>query len=204
MIPRRDASYNATMSAVAVDPIAALFAAGEGRFEWQDGWLLTMEPASGEHGDEAMFLGAVMHLYASETAAGIVRPDGYAERLDERTVRVPDVAFFRRASEGRLKPTHSEGGADLVVEIVSPDSRERDLGRKRAEYERAGVEEYLVVDPERREAMLLRLADGAYAEVPPDAEGKLHFETLKGFFLRVEWLWNRPKPLDALRELGVL
>lgn len=57
-------------------------------------------------------------------------PDGFAQHLDADTVRVPDVAFFRKANEGKIKPTHSEGGADLVIEIVSRDSCLRDQGEK--------------------------------------------------------------------------
>ena len=60
------------------------------------------------------------------------------------------------------------------------------------------------MDPERRSAEFYRLHEGVYRPVSPDAEGKVHSSALPGFFLRVEWLWNRPKVLDALRELGVL
>jgi Uma2 family endonuclease len=192
------------MDLVVTDPIAALFTAGEGRFEWERGSLLCMDPVSDEHGEESGFLYSVMSSYAQEEDAGRVKADGYAEKLDEDTVRVPDVAFFRKSSVGRMKPTHSEGGADLVVEIVSPESRNRDRGQKFFEYERAGVEEYWIVDPERKRAEFYRLREGAYEPVLPDADGKIHSSTLPGFFLRVEWLWNRPKTLDALRELGVV
>jgi Uma2 family endonuclease len=192
------------MDAVATDPIAALFAAGEGRFEWVRGSLQTMEPTSFEHADESGFLYSVMRNYAEEQDAGQVVPDQFAQHLDEDTVRVPDVAFFKKDSLGRIKATHSEGGADLVVEIVSPDSRNRDRGEKYYEYERAGIEEYWIVDSERKRAEFYRLREGAYEPVLPDAEGKVYSSTLKGFFLRVDWLWNRPKLKDALRELGVL
>lgn len=200
----RNVSYNVAMDVVAVDPIAALFAAGEGRFEWEAGSLLAMEPTSDEHDEEMGFVYSAMRYYAEDTDAGRVKADGYAERLDENTVRIPDVAFFKKGNLGKIKPTHSEGGADLVVEIVSPDSRERDRGRKFYEYERAGVEEYWIVDPERRRAEFYRLREGAYEPVLPDVDGKFHSSTLPGFFLRVEWLWNRPKLKDVLRELGVL
>lgn len=192
------------MEAVAVDPVAALFAAGEGRFEWKEGSIIGVEPTSDEHAKEALFLSNALNYYVEERDAGQVMPDQLAQRLDEGVVRVPDVAFFRKDNLGKIKPTHSEGGADLVVEIVSRDSRMRDKGEKFYEYERAGVEEYWIVDPERRRAEFYRLREGAYEPVLPDAEGKLHSSTLPGFFLRVEWLWNRPKVLDALRELGVV
>ncbi len=190
------------MEAVAFDPVAALFAAGEGRFEWK-GNLVDMEPVSDEHSDEAYFLTSAIGYYAEETDAGRVKPDGFAQRLDEDTVRVPDVAFFKKANVGKIKPTYSEGGADLVVEIVSRDSRMRDKGEKFYEYEKAGVEEYWIVDPERRRAEFFRLREGAYEPVLPDAEGKLYSSTLAGFFIRVDWLWNRPKLREVYRELGL-
>ena len=191
------------MDAVAVDPIAALFVAGEGKFEWK-GSLLGVEPVSDEHAYEGGFLYSVIGAYAEETDAGRAMPDQFAQRLDEETVRVPDVSFFKKDNVGKIKPTFSEGGADLVIEIVSKDSRLRDRGEKFYEYERAGIEEYWIVDPERRSAEFYRLKDGVYAPVIPDAEGKVYASTLPGFFIRVEWLWNRPKVLDALRELGVV
>lgn len=188
---------------LAIDPVAALFAAGEGRFEWK-GSLLRMEPVSDEHDDGMVFLVSTMRYYAEETDAGRVKADQFAERLDEDTIRVPDVAFFRKDNLGKIKGTHSEGGADLVVEIVSSDSRSRDRGDKFYEYEKAGIEEYWIVDPERRRAEFYRLREGAYEPVLPDAEGKLYSSALPGFFVRVEWLWTRPKLKEVLRELGVL
>ena len=141
---------------------------------------------------------------AEEADAGEVTPDGFAERWDEATIQMPGAAVFKKGGFGRIKATHSEGGADLVIEIVSRDSRERDRGRKLDEYERAGVEEYWIVDPERRRAEFHRLREGAYEPVLPDEEGRVHSSTLPGFYLRVAWLWNRPKVLNSLRELGVV
>ena len=191
------------MDTLAVDPIAALFAAGEGRFEWE-GSLIETDPSSDEHARGSGFLGSVIGAYAEETDAGLAMPDQFAQRLDPETIRVPDVSFFKKDSLGKIKPTFSECGADFVIEIVSPDSRLRDRGEKFYEYERAGVEEYWIVDPDRRSAEFYRLHEGVYRPVLPDGEGKVHSSALPGFFIRVEWLWNRPKVLDALRELGVV
>lgn len=192
------------MDAVAIDPVAALFAAGEGRFEWVGGSLLEMEPTSDDHADGEGFLYSTMRYYAEERDAGRVFTDQFAERLDKDTIRVPDVAFFKKSSLDKVKRTHSEGGADFLIEIVSPDSRKRDRVEKYREYEAAAIEEYWIVDPERREASFFRLHEGRYEPVLPDAEGRGHSSTLPGFFVRVAWLWDRPKLKDALRELGVV
>ena len=192
------------MDAVALDPLTEILAAPGERYEWEDGSLIEMAPPpSPEHGRYILFLAEILDAYTQHHDLGVVYPDGLALHLGE-TVRVPDVAFLKNASLGRIKPTHCEGGADLVVEIVSPESQARDRGAKFYEYEKAGVEEYWIVDPLRRLAEFYRLAGGFYGLVLPDAEGRVRSSALPGFALRVAWLWDRPKLLDALRELGLL
>jgi Uma2 family endonuclease len=188
----------------ALDPLADLLAAPEGRYEWANGGLIDMSPPpSFDHGRAVLFLAKLIDAFAEHHGLGVVVGENFAQRLDD-TIRVPDVAFFKKSSMDRVKETHSEGGADLVVEIVSPDSGARDRGEKFDEYERAGIEVYWIVDPRRRIAEFYRLHEGLYAPVFPDAEGRVHSSALPGFFLRVAWLWDRPKLNDAQRELGLI
>ena len=55
-------------------------------------------------------------------------------------------------------------GADLVVEIVSPDDPDRDYVTKRSDYAGADIPEYWIVDPLREIVTVLRLVDGVYVE----------------------------------------
>jgi len=47
----------------------------------------------------------------------------------------------------RITPTHIEGAPDVVIEVLSPATAAKDLRQKKTLYERAGVREYLVIDP---------------------------------------------------------
>lgn len=114
------------------------------------------------------------------------------------------MSFFKKDSLGRIRHTYAEGGADLIIEVLSPSTRRIDRGEKFYEYEAAGVEEYWMVDPERRTAEFYRLSEGRNVPVLPDAEGRVHSSTIPGFYLRVNWLGERPKITTVLRELGVL
>ena len=94
--------------------------------------------------------------------------------------------------------------ADLVVEIVSPESDDRDRGEKLIEYEAAGIPEYWLLDCVRQEAWFFRLgADGRYHPGPIAADSTYHSAVLPGFWLRVAWLWQRPLPAlaDVTRQL---
>ena len=61
----------------------------------------------------------------------------------------PDLLYLSnaRAAEA-LTPQHVRGAPELVIEIASPGTRKRDETIKRRLYERAGVAEYWVIDPE--------------------------------------------------------
>lgn len=93
--------------------------------------------------------------------------------------RAPDLLFVSNASLHRLKETYLDGAADLVVEVVSPESRARDWGEKFTEYEEAGVHEYWLIDPERKQAEFYQLgANGAYQLALVGSMGVYHSQVL--------------------------
>ncbi|MCS7192309.1 MAG: Uma2 family endonuclease, partial [Armatimonadetes bacterium] len=80
----------------------------------------------------------------------------------------------------------------------------RDRGTKFAEYEIDGVREYWVIDPNRKQADFLFLSEGKRFERKlPDKRGFYHSAVLKGFRIKVEWLWQSPLPkiADVLKEI---
>jgi Uma2 family endonuclease len=76
--------------------------------------------------------------------------------------REPDIVFMRREHANRMSEAFWDG-ADLVVEVVSPDDRRRDLETKRREYAQAAIPEYWIVDPEVQRIVVLTLAGAEYA-----------------------------------------
>lgn len=60
----------------------------------------------------------------------------------------PDIVFVSRERKGVVTPEWVNGAPDLVVEILSPTTEARDRGLKRDLYERRGVRQYWIVDPE--------------------------------------------------------
>lgn len=174
--------------------------------EWVDGEVVMTTPASDRHQDLVRFLTSVFAIYVESHHLGVIRPAPFQMKL-ARSGREPDLLFVARDHLDRLKETYLDGPADLVVEVVSPESIGRDRGEKFYEYEQAGIAEYWLIDPQVERAEFYQLAAaGKYEIVLPDAGGTYRSVVLSGFWLRVEWLWQRPLPpvLDVVRELGLI
>ena len=77
--------------------------------------------------------------------------------------REPDLLLVRDANDPRRRNDYWRG-ADLVMEIVSPDDPGRDLRVKRRDYAEARVPEYWIVSPIDETITVLTLAGDAYAE----------------------------------------
>ena len=175
--------------------------------EWVNGEVVMLSPASTRHQLIKGFLSITIGIYVEHHDLGTVLDAPFPMKLgDVRRGREPDILFIAKEHLDRLKDTYLDGPADLVVEIVSPESRLRDRGEKFAEYEAGGVREYWLIDPDERRADFYVLGeDGRYERrLPP--EGLYRSEVLKGFWLKEEWLWQDPLPpvLEVLKELGVL
>ncbi len=76
----------------------------------------------------------------------------------------PDILFVATARLHIITERACEGPPDLVVEVLSPSTRQRDLELKRSRYAHYGVLEYWLADPETRTILALALSDGEYLE----------------------------------------
>lgn len=84
-------------------------------------------------------------------------------RLSDEEVLEPDLLVVLTEHRDRIGEQTIEGAPDLIVEILSPGSAARDLGRKRELYARAGVPEYWIVDPAASAVEVLVLEPSGYA-----------------------------------------
>lgn len=175
------------------------FLEGEGEdqhIEWVEGEIVKMSPISNTHQKIGAYLLTLLQFYANLRSLGEVRYEPFQMKTGPNLPgRSPDIMFVADENSSRLKKTYLDGPADLVVEIISPESRARDRGDKFFEYEAGGVPEYWLLDPIREQAEFYQLgANGIYRVVAPDSEGKYHSLMLPGLWLQVAWLWETPLP----------
>ena len=78
--------------------------------------------------------------------------------LSNHDVVEPDVLFVATDQTEMLTEKNVQGPPALVVEVLSPSTRKRDAQAKRRLFERTGVREYWLVDPELDTVQVLRLS----------------------------------------------
>ncbi|HEV2147683.1 MAG TPA: Uma2 family endonuclease [Longimicrobiaceae bacterium] len=174
--------------------------------EWVHGEVVPMTPISPRHQQIAIFLSALFQHFCEERRAGVVLSAPVQMKVGE-VAREPDVMVLTPEHAERIKSACVEGPADLVVEVICPESRGRDRGDKFYEYEQAGVREYWLIDPQRRRAEFHRLGERqVYEPVALDEAGRFESRVLPGLWIRVEWLWHEPLPplLGVLKEWGLV
>jgi len=178
--------------------------AEEVRAEWVEGEVVLMSPANYHHTDIFEWLLVLMKLHAAKHQLGEVHGSEFMNRLKGRR-RVPDLFFVAKGRESLFTRTYFNGPADLIVEVVSPDSQSRDRREKYLEYEANGVREYWIIDPLSQQAEFYLLRDGKYVAMEVN-QGVIRSLTLPGFWLQVDWLWQRPlpNPLETAKKLGII
>jgi Uma2 family endonuclease len=175
--------------------------------EWEDGEVIYLT-VEAENMLLQMFLAHLIGLFNDANSIGALFSEPFVMKTGQDLPgRSPDIFFVRAENISRVRKVHLEGPADLVIEIVSPESGTRDRGAKFYEYESGGVGEYWLIDAQRKRAeFYVRDEIGLFATVAPDTVGIYRSTVLTGFWLRVEWLWQSPLPnlMTVLKEMGLI
>jgi Uma2 family endonuclease len=111
------------------------------------------------------FLFEALRNFVRDRDAGLVLFMGLRVRVRPSMVREPDVVFIAKENYGK-RSNRFWSGADLVMEVVSPDdkSRDRDHRQKVEDYAEGKIPEYWIVDPQQQTIEVLKYSDahGSY------------------------------------------
>jgi len=125
--------------------------------ELSEGRLIVHSPPTLGHQEALKHLFIRLNEFVEKNGLGVVELAPLPVRLWPGKIREPDIFFISREHLERLGEKVC-GVPDLVVEITSPATRDADRREKFGEYAQAGVQEYWIVDPERKtiEVFVLR------------------------------------------------
>lgn len=107
-------------------------------------------------------LACLLSAHVHRTGAGVCFPALTEVVLSEFDVVQPDLLFISSARASIITEKNIQGPPDLVIEILSETTRRTDEVIKRKQYERFGVSEYWIVDPELETVKVYRLTDQGY------------------------------------------
>src|SRR5919109_4023307 len=163
------------------------------RAELIGGIVFVPSPLRSEHGvSHALVMGWLTNYWGA-TPGTEVRENATAILGDESEPQ-PDAALIIEPESGGQSSVSEDGYAtglpELIVEVAS-SSESIDLHRKRRDYERAGVLEYVVVVLRQRVVRWFVLQDGAYREVEADAHGLCKSTVFPGLWLDAPALLRR-------------
>ncbi len=130
--------------------------------EFTDGVVEILSPPTDRHQVILLFLYDLFNAFI-QVLGGKVLVAPLRLQIRPGKYREPDILLVLDASDPR-RQNRFWLGADLVVEVVSPDNPERDTRDKRADYAEAGIPEYWIIDPAEETITVLTLAGHAYGE----------------------------------------
>ena len=130
--------------------------------EFTDGYIEVVPRPTDAHQTILAYLYQMFFAFLHE-AGGKVLFAPLRLRIRERKFREPDILLMRHADDPH-RQNRFWLGADLVVEILSPDKPERDLVDKRDDYAEAHIPEYWIIDPRDETTTVLQLQGATYVE----------------------------------------
>jgi Uma2 family endonuclease len=140
------------------------------RYELIDGELFVVPAPGTPHQFVSGNIYFALTTYVRTNNIGIVAFAPVDVIFSNENVVQPDLIFVRSEHSALLERRGIFGAPDLVIEILS-GNRRRDEVTKRALYERFGVPEYWIVDPDAKTVKLLRLTGSRYETITELCDG---------------------------------
>jgi Uma2 family endonuclease len=162
--------------------------------EWVEGEVIVHMPAKDVHQATLGFIYRLLGFFVDMFNLGRLRTAPFEVKIRPgRSSREPDILFMANKNLDRLSNDRFVGPPDLIIEIVSADSVQRDRRDKFNEYREAGVPEYWIIDPRRnkqRADFYVLNEAGQYDLFATEEDERVESRILPGFWLKPEWLWE--------------
>jgi Uma2 family endonuclease len=131
-------------------------------YEILDGELLLVPAPNIRHQVISLNLATALFQHVAGTDLGRVLQAPCDVVLSQEDIVQPDILFIRGDHAAIIGSANLQGPPDLVVEILSPATRSKDLELKRKTYARFGIQEYWIVDPEAETVEVLVWDEAGY------------------------------------------
>lgn len=180
-----------TTTRLTYDDLDSILREREGdRHEIIDGELVVTPSPIPAHQDVSANITFALQQFVRAHSLGKVYYAPLDIRFTVDNVLIPDVVFIARDRLHVAGPQTVDAAPDLVVEILSPGTRRRDLTVKRDLYARFGVREYWIVGPEDRSLTVFELAGSMCYPVPLRDDGTVQSRLFPGLRPTLEMVFE--------------
>jgi len=131
------------------------------RYELMEGELIMVPSPNEYHQRVSGRLEFILRAFVEGKNLGRVYYAPLDVHLGEDVVQ-PDILFISRERFSIITEEEIQGAPDLVIEILSPATAERDQTYKKTLYARHGVKEYWIVDPEEKTITVMTLGKAGF------------------------------------------
>ena len=95
---------------------------------------------------------------------GKIRIAPYDVHFSKQNILQPDILFIKNENLDKLESKGLNGSPDLIIEILPPSTSQLDWEEKKLIYERYGVQEYFLVEPNSKSVTSFFLKNIEYEE----------------------------------------
>lgn len=169
------------------------------KVEFINGEVVYQSPVKLRHATASENLFSLLKVHVSINQLGRVGHEKLMISLSRNDYE-PDIVFFGRAKADAFTPDQMHFPApDLVVEVLSPSTEERDRGIKFEDYAAHGVGEYWLIDADAETIEQYRLSDETYELVMKSRSGEIESAAVAGFTIPVRAIFDDAAHQSALR-----
>ena len=169
------------------------------RYELLEGEIIMVPSPTTYHQSISGNLEHALRDFARKHNLGFIYDAPLDVVFSEEDVAQPDIFFISKERSQIVTKDNIQGAPDLIIEILSPATAERDRTYKRTLYARSGVREYWIVDPEKQSIEVMKLGEKGFETWGIYRKGEdLVSPLLEGLCLNLGEIFSLPLTLSHI------
>lgn len=171
------------------------------KVEFINGEIIVHSPVKKKHNEASSLLNRLLGIYVGKNKLGFVGYEKIMVRLTRNDYE-PDVVFFKKEKADFFSPNQTLFPApDLVIEVLSDSTEDKDRGIKFQDYEAHEVMEYWIIDAENQLLEQYILTSTGYELHLKSDNGYVKSVAVEGFSIPIEAIFNEATNLTMLQQL---
>ncbi|MBP6664058.1 MAG: Uma2 family endonuclease [Chitinophagales bacterium] len=172
------------------------------KVEFINGEIIFQSPAKNKHFTAVLNLAKLLDTYVVIHNLGKIASEKCLISLTRNDYE-PDICFFSNEKAQHFTPDQMQFPApDLVVEVLSPSTKNYDYGIKMRDYAAHQIPEYWIIYPDQEHIEQYLLTANDTYELHIKAEtGIVKSTTIKGFELPIRAIFDQQENLNFLKTL---